>query len=226
MSEIDPALFEFYRAVATDGGGIGTSLMVSSTLNNEFDRISSNELLNGTTRYSKQFIKNLNASDWNGVVIYFEALTTRNPYTEISMCPSGSKSKLYDSVTLSGHATVTASGYFETSSDLRLELGAGEMVFNYTDDTVAFAGQVSEVTETHVILKYPYGGTLGAGKVLAVAPATMSMYVYPKSQTGIVVYPPVTIPAGAAIAVWKKYRVIPGCPQYANDWFTLKIEEV
>lgn len=221
----DPSLFEFYRSVATDGGGIGTELMVSSLMDNEFQKISTSDRANGIILYSKQFIKNTNPADWENVLVFFKSLTTKQPYTTITMCLSGSKSKLYDSVELSGTATVTASGYFETSVDLRPEIGVGEWVYNSTDDPVSFAIRVSEVTPTYIQLHLPYAGTMGTAKKLSVAPATYSSYAYPTAKDHPLISPPVTIPTGGAIAVWKRYEVVAGCPQYANDWFTIKLEE-
>ena len=224
---IDTANLKFYRSVAIDGGGIGTELMTSSLLNNEFDRITVLERQTGTIKYSKQFLKNDNADDWSNVKIYLPATTLNAPYTGISVCLAGSKSLLNTSATLSGTAIVTASGWFTTSSDLRLEIGQGELVFNSTDDTISDAVPVLSVASTYIVLESPYFGTVGgSSKQLSVGPAYLASFIYPRSTSALVSPAAISIPAGQAMGMWKRYTTVVNCPPFTNDWFTIAFEEV
>lgn len=224
MTGIEVASLHFYRAASTLGGGIGTELMVSSVMGNEFDRVTASELAAGITKYSKQFLKNDNTSDWSGIVVYFSTLDITNKVL-VGMCLAGNKSRLDASVPLSGTATVTASGYITTSTDLRLEVGPGEVIFNSTDDTLADAVTIAVVAATYLTLRSPYLATWGSGKTLSVGPASQSYYVYPRSLTDSVCPPPISIPAGGAMGVWKRLIVSPGCAAFSNETFTLKFEE-
>lgn len=222
---VDPANIRFYRSEYETGGNIDLNrLQVSSVVGNEISRISKTERELGTTRYVKQFVRNENNMAWGPLKVFLSALTQYAPYTEISFVLAGSKSMATTSAVLSGTATFTATGYLTTSNDLRGEVCAGECVYNSSDDGVTRANKITEVASTYIQLESAYIGTLGSGKQISVAPATMSRYISPVSGSDSI-SPTVILDAYGSVGVWKCYRVLENAPQFANDYFTLKLEE-
>lgn len=224
--EIDTSLLKFYAPASTLGGEINlASLQTSSLVGNEISSISTLERSTGTMRYVKQFLRNESPDAFGLCKVYLSARTQYSPNTGIAFALSGSKSRLTTASALSGTAVITATGYITTSSDLRLEVACGERVFNSTDDLVTYSVEVSEVASTYIQLNAAYIGTIGAGKTISVAPATMSTFISPVSADDPV-SPSVSIATLDSIGVWKRYEVFAGCPAFENDWFTLTFEEV
>lgn len=214
---------KFYHSLSSYGGDIDPlHLQVSSVIGNEIARITSNERQTGTVKYTKQYIRNENDMTWGPVCIYLSS-RTQSSNTQISFSMAGSKSMLTTSATLSGVAIVTATGFLTTTADLRGEVAAGECVYN-NEDGVAKAIAVREVASTYIQLDAAYIGTLGSGKLLSVAPATMSRYIAPITSTDPLT-PLATIGSMEYIGMWKRYEVYPLCPPFSNDWFVVKYEE-
>lgn len=226
MSGLDMDNIKFYAAVSADGGDIDLSNeQTSGVVGNEISTISARDLSTGTVRYSKQFVRNENAVDWNGVRAYISPFTARFPNTSISISLAGTKSKLRESVELSGSATVTATGYFQTSADLSQEVRPGERVYNSDDDLASVAGVITSVAPSYIQIAPPYLGTTGSGKQLSVAPATMNVFVDvtdPLSEVAL----HIDVASSSYTGVWKKYTVGEGCPAFSNDWFSLVFEMV
>lgn len=222
---VDVANLKFYAAASPLGGDIDLSAeQTSAVIGNEIARITATERTQGTEKYVKQFLRNENAEDWEDVRVYLSSRTQLTPNTTISIAITGTKSMLQTASALSGSATVTATGWFATSSDLRQEIKPGERVYNSTNDTLAQAQRVYEVGQTYIKLESGYSGTAGAGKTLAVAPATMALFISPTSVEDIT-SPIIDIPSMGVCGVWKRYIVLGGCPQFSNDWFTTTFEE-
>jgi hypothetical protein len=220
---LDAANFKFYASVSTLGGGINlSSPQTTGVVGNEFSTITNAERATGTIKYRKQFIKNENAEDWTSVKVFFKYKTTNAPNTEVLFAISGSKSMLTTASTLSGSATVTATGYFFTSVDLRGEVATGEMAYN-AEDSLSKAVFIEEITSTYIRTRTPYTGATGESKQLMVAPATMANFIGPISKDDST-SPLIDLLAGGTVAIWKSYLVWNGCPAYSNDAFTLQFE--
>lgn len=222
---VDPANIRFYASMYPSGGDIDPSKpQISAIIGNEISRISRAERKNGTIRYAKQFVRNENDMEWGPLNVYFSNLTQYSPNTSVSFALTGTKSTIDVCVELSGVATVTASGHFSTSVDLRNEVKAGEQIFNSSDDTISKATKIKEVASTYIQLERAYIGTLGANKTLSVCPATMSQFVAPTSHTDEL-SPEITIGIMEYVGMWKRYEVFEECPPFSNDWFTIVYEE-
>lgn len=217
--------FAFYRSVATDGGDIDiSSPETTSVVGNEIATITNAERTAGVIKYTKQFLKSTNDVDWEPVVVYLSSKTACAPNTEISFALTGTKSRISTASALSGSATVTATGYIYPSVDLREEVATGEKIFN-SDDGVAYAVFIDEITSTYIKTRTAYAGTSGTGKTLMVAPGTMAEFRAPESSADITA-PTTIVLAGKTRGIWKRYQVWDGCPAYSNDSFTVTFEGI
>lgn len=216
---------QFYHSLTAEGGDIDTlHRQVSSVLNNEFTKITQAERQTGTIRYTKQFVRNENDMVWGPVKIYFESKTQMAPKTAVAFALTGTKSLLHSSATLSGDATVTATRYMLTSSDLREEIKPGELVYNSTDDGLDRAVKAIEVASTYIRTETTYIGTLGTLKRLSVAPATMATFIAPITSEDTTTPTQLLNPL-EYFGVWKRYTVMDTCPPFSNDWFTILFED-
>lgn len=226
MGTIDPALIKFYAAVASDGGGINLSaLQTSSVVGNEISEITTAERTAGAYRYVKQFVLNENAGSFGPFKVYLSSQTQYSPNTNIAFAISGSKSRIQTASALSGTAVFTATGYITTSNDLRQEVASGEKIYNSTNDSALFGVEVLEVASNYIQLSAGYAGTYGSGKAVSVCPATTLTFISPMSASDVVC-PVITLEQAEALAIWKRYEVVGGCPQFENDWFTFNFEEI
>lgn len=220
---LDPDYIGFYGSIDTDGGAIDPSKPQSSgVVGEEFSRISIAERQTGTIRYAKQFVKNDNDEDWEDVKPYIQYQTSLAPNTGAAFALTGSKSRLSTASALSGTATLTATGWIETSVDLREEVATGEMLFNATD-SVAKAVRISDMSDRWIQLEGAYTGTTGSAVQLMVAPAITSQFISPTSVDSPSA--PITIIlARKTRGIWKQYTVWDNCPPFSNDWFTVIFE--
>jgi hypothetical protein len=225
MGSIDPALIKFYAAVATDGGGIDfSSQQTSSVVGNEIARITASERRDGIIKYVKQYVVNENAETWGPVAVYLSSLPIMAPNVEVAIALTGSKSRLSTASTLTGTATFAFGTTIFTSDDLTSEVRAGESVFNSDDDDASKSAVISSVTATTIVLETAYLGTAGSGKGIAVCPATYLQFRSPVQYDYDMESP--TLAPLSPVGIWKQYRVLPACPPYSLDGFTLKIEEL
>lgn len=221
--ELDKLIF--YSSESSDGGGPDfTSPQSSGSSPKEFKTITRDDMVLGATIYVKQYLRNENTYPWLNVAVYISQSPSRAPNTHVSFCISGSKSKTSGPATLSGTATVTATGYIETSLDLRAEIRPGDKIFNSTDDTSAFSARVVSVSSNAIVVDPPYAGTIGTGKEISVVASPDLEFIYPASINSPST-PIIDLEAGEYCGIWKRYTVFEGCPPFSADTFSITFEE-
>lgn len=220
---IDTGNLVFYAAESADGGAIDlSSPQTSAVLGEEFSKVSIAERSTGTVRYAKQFILNSNGEDWTNVKVYLSSLTSLSPNTGAAFALTGSKSRLETASLLSGTATLTATGWVETSVDLREEVATGEQIFNGSD-LLSNAVRIADMSSTWIRLDGPYTGTVGDAVELMVAPALTAQFISPTSADASS-SPTTHICAGRTRGIWKQYQVWETCPAFSNDTFAVTFE--
>jgi len=224
MGIISSANLKWYQCTtwaqgATHGGGIGTTVVPSSGVNNQFPNVTDDQRVAGLVDYRKIYFRNENASGYTNAKAWIAA-NTPALNDEISILLGGTKSQTSTPVALTqtSMAFAASTAVVGIGTSFLTELAVGEKIYNGTDDTAAAAKAIASITDdTHLTLASAYAGTVNAATQGYVAGIDSCTFVQPATVGDAAVLILGTLVQNASRAIWIKRVVTANVPDGYND---------